>query len=438
MNVKAILVMILVLLLAHCTFAQSGEERVISIDSIFILVERNSTQLKMSETKVETAKQAVSIAGNIRLPSVDIGFSALYLGNGTILDRNFSNSQNAPMPHFGSNFSIEASYLVFAGGAVLNSIAKAELESQIAELAHKKNLSDMRFLVAGYYLDLYKLQNQRRVFLKNIEQTEVLIQQISAKQTEGMALVNDLTRYELMLQNLKLALTEIENNISIINQHLVITLGLPKETAIAADTTIQNRELVPISQEELMQIAVQNRPGLQMAAIYKSITEKQVKLAKANYYPSLAIVAVDNLNGPITIEVPPINKNFNYWYVGFGLKYNLASLYKSSKEVRLAKSSRSTASYAQTLELEYTQTAVFTARTKFLESFEKLRTYEKTFQLARENYTVVNNRYLNDLVLITEMLDASITKLNAELQVVNANLNVIYNHFMLLREIGTL
>ena len=437
MNLKVYLT-IMIALLSSTIFAQMKEGRIISIDSVFALVERNCTLLKISEKNAEKAEQAVSIVKNNLLPSIDINLSALYLGDGTILDRNFSNSQNAPIPHFGNNFSVEASYLVFSGGAVSNSIAKAELESQVANLAYKKNLSDMRFLVAGYYLDLYKLQNQRQVFLKNIEQTELMIKQINAKQNEGMALLNDLNRYKLMLQNLRLDLIEIENNINIINQHLVITLGLPKETNIIVDTTIQNLKLFPYSQEELMNIAQQNRPDLYMSALRTTIAEKQIELAKANYYPSIAIIGANNFNGPITIEVPPINKNFNYWYLGIGLKYNLASLYKSSKDVSLAKTNKNVADYAKTLELENTQIALFAAQTNYLESIEKLHTYETTFQLAKENYTIVNNRYLNDLVLITEMLDASNIKLNAELQVVNANLNIIYNYFKLLREIGKL
>lgn len=437
MNFKAYL-MIVTVFLTQLAFAQQRENRTISLDSLFIFAERNSTQLRMSETTVETAKKAVLVAKNNQLPSIDVNLSGSYLGNATILNRDFTNPQKGIMPHFGNNFSVEASYLIFSGGALSNSIAKAKLEAQVAQLAHKKNLADMRFLVAGYYLDLYKLQNQRKVFVKNIEQTKLLIHQVTAKQKEGMALTNDLTRYELMLQNLKLALIEIDNNMSIINQQLVITLGLPNGTNIIPDSTIQNMSLVATSQETLMKTAEENRPELQAAAINKTIANAQVRLAKASFYPSIALVGANEFVGPITFEVPPINKNLNYWYIGLGVKYNLASLYKSNKEVSVAKSSLNTARYAQKLQLELTQTTVYAAQTRYLESFEKLHTYEKTFQLATENYNIVNNRYLNDLVLITEMLDASNIKLDAELQVVNANLDIIYNHLKLLREIGKL
>ncbi len=426
------------ILVAQNIFSQINNGIVISLDSAFLLVERNSTQLKISQSVSETAQQSVLVVKNSQLPTIDVGVSVLYMGDAAILDRNFSNSFNAPIPHLGNNFSVEASYLVFAGGAVTNAIEKANLEAQVAQLAHNNNISDMRFLVAGQYLDLYNLYNQRKVFLKNIEQTEVIIKQVLAKQKEGMVLSNDLTRYELMLQNLKLSLIEIENNISIINQSLVVTLGLPAETIVLPDTTIQNINLLQQPMSELMQIAEKNRFNLQIAGLQKDIAETEIRLVKANFYPAVAIIGAENLNGPITFEVPPINKNLNYWYVGVGIKYNVASLYSSSSDVRLAKSRRNIANYIYDAESEHAQIAINSAYTKYLESFDKLYAYEKSFQLAKENYAVINNRYLNDLALITEMLDASNMKLNAELQVVNANLNVVYSHLKLLWETGKL
>jgi len=417
-------------------FAQYTKERVIPIDSLFALVEKNSTQLKISETITENARQAVEVAKNSRLPAIDVGLSALYLGDATISDRDFTHIQRAPMPHFGNNFSVEASYLLFAGGAVSNGIEKTRLEAKVAELNHQKNRSGLRLLVTGYYLDLYKQQNQRKVFLKNIEETDVLIRQMRAREKEGMALNNDITRYELMLQNLRVSLIEIENNIGIVNKQLVTTLGLPDETIIKADTTIQLMKPTPSSQEELMLMAAANRPELKSAVLNNRIADRQVTLARSAYYPSVALIAANEFTGPITIEVPPINKNLNYWYLGLGVKYNLASLYKSGKEVRMAKINQTRSQLVQQAEQEKAQTSIYAAQSKFLESFDKLTTYEKSYQLASENYHVINKRYLNGLVLITEMLDASNTRLNAELEVVNARLNIIYSYYRLMYEVG--
>lgn len=75
---------------------------------------------------------------------------------------------------------------------------------------------------------------------------------------------------------------------------------------------------------------------------------------------------------------------------------------------------------------------------RYMNSFELLKTQEKSLQLARENYEVIANRYANDLVLVTDLVDADNLRLAAEVQYVNAQINVIYNYCKLLYESGAL
>lgn len=72
------------------------------------------------------------------------------------------------------------------------------------------------------------------------------------------------------------------------------------------------------------------------------------------------------------------------------------------------------------------------------QSFKQMHTQEKSLTLAQENYNVINNRYLSGLALVTEMIDASNSRLSAELQLVNAQINIIYNYYNLQRAAGTL
>ena len=424
-----------VLLLASQS-AAAQNAKTYSLSEVYELAIAHSTQLKLSQSDVETAQSATRLVRTAMMPSLDVSLSVSYISNGVITDRDFTNVRSIEMPHVGNNFGVEASQVIFAGGAISTSIEKAKLEEQVAQLSYYRNELDICFLVTGYYLDLYKLKNQREVFLKNIEQTEVLIQQVKSKEKEGMALGSDVTRHELMLQNLKLALIEVENSQKIINNQLVVTLGLSAETIITPDASILDLDFSAVTPDNLFQQAAENLPELKSAAIKRTIAEKELRIARADYFPNVAVFAANNFGGPILIEVPTIDKNFNYWYAGVGLKYNIASLYKTNRKVQLAGKVQRMAEYSETLALEHMQVAVHSAYTKFKESFEKLSVYETSSRLADENYRIINNRYLSELVLITEMLDASNTKLNAELQVVNAKLNVIYNYYKLQREIG--
>ena len=157
--------------------------------------------------------------------------------------------------------------------------------------------------------------------------------------------------------------------------------------------------------------------------------EQQEKTAKAEQFPSVALFASEYLDGPITIEVPPIDKNFNYWYVGVGIKYNLSSLFKNNKKVRQAKLNMRKAQEEYSLAQEQIENGVQANYVNFLTSFTDLRTQEKSVELANQNYDVTSNRYKNDLALLTDMLDASNMKLSADLGLVNARINVVYSFY---------
>ena len=297
---------------------------------------------------------------------------------------------------------------------------------------------DIRFLLVGNYLELYQLHNQAEVYKKNIEQTRRLLEDIKAKQQEGLAIKNDITRYELQLKSLELALIQIENSQKIINNQLVTTLGLPQETLIKADTGII-RELPFLSPESQWQTTANtSSPILKQAQLGIQQAEQQEKIAKAEQLPSVALFASEHLDGPITIEVPPIDKNFNYWYIGIGVKFNIASVYKSGKKVRLAKLSTQKSIENEQLLQDNIQTAVKAAHIRFAESFTTYDTRLKSLELADQNYEMIRYRYLNDLALITDMLDASNSKLNAELQVANARIDILYHYYQLKKAAGIL
>lgn len=126
-----------------------------------------------------------------------------------------------------------------------------------------------------------------------------------------------------------------------------------------------------------------------------------------------------------------VNSNFHYWYVGVGINYNISSLYKSNRKLKEARFATQQAHDATKLVQEEIEMAVHAAYTKFVESFDIFNTQKTSVRLATENYQVVNNRYLNDLVLITDMLDATQEKINAELQLENAHAGILFNYFQL-------
>lgn len=167
------------------TYAQERARQVMSIDELFSLADRNSKSLRPYATGIEEAREGIRVAKNARLPEIDASLSFSYLGDGRMMDRDFSNGFNAPMPHYGNNFAIEASQAIYTGGAVSNGIALARLQEENAGLSLEANRDKVRFMLVGYYLDLFKQQNRLQVYEKNIEQTRQVLKRPSCERGRG-------------------------------------------------------------------------------------------------------------------------------------------------------------------------------------------------------------------------------------------------------------
>lgn len=414
------------------------ESHVLTLEQMFALADENSKTLKIEDAAVTEAQQGVKVAKNGYLPDIDISLSASYLGNGCLTDRDFSNGQNIKMPHFGNNFSIQATQLIYGGGAVTNGVAMAKLKEEMASTNREAARSRIRFMLTGFYLDLYKLLNAQKVYDRNIEQAKVVITDTKARNEAGVALQNDVTRYELQLKNLELAQKRISNSIGILNYDLATMLGLSADIQILPDTTLLNQSL-PIQGMAYWQELAQNEAHeVKQSALAVKMGEYGEKLARAERRPTAALVAANHFDGPITIEVPVIDKNFNYWYVGVGMSFKLSSLYKSNKSIRQAQYKTLLNRRRQDDALEQTSLAVQSDYTRYMEAYDEVTTLEKSVQLAKENYRVIENRYRNDIVLVTDMLDASNQLLDAELQLANARINVIFNYYKLKNTSGNL
>ncbi|WP_312762592.1 TolC family protein, partial [Epilithonimonas sp.] len=59
-------------------------------------------------------------------------------------------------------------------------------------------------------------------------------------------------------------------------------------------------------------------------------------------------------------------------------------------------------------------------------------------KLAEENYKITEAKYLNQLAVQTEMIDAQNQKLQSELDYTNGEINVLYQYYNLLKTTGSL
>lgn len=416
----------------------------LDLDAIYRLADEESRVIRVSEASLRAASENVKQAKNALTPHLNVSISGSYIGDATLMSRSFStsgqteiiyaglgpqyiNNGQQPTQHWGNMFSFEASQVIYAGGAILAGIEMAKIGERIAELDVAKSRMEVRFMLTGYYLDLVKLQNQIQVIDRHIELTNKVLDQMRAREAAGVVLRNDLTRYELQLKQLELTRIRLLDAQSIIHHQLTTALHLDGQT-IVPDTLSVNVALAQLEQaasEQLWQSrAAGSHLGIQQAEAAQQLSEQQVKMTRSASIPHIALVAKDDLFGPYTSDLIPVNANVNAWFIGIGLQYDLGSLWHNHRAIRKAKTEREAAQ-------ERVNNGVHAAYTHFLTAFTEVETQEKQVQLADENYALVEKRYNNELALLTDLLDASSMKLQADMSLVNARVGLLYQFYQL-------
>lgn len=418
-------------------YAQNDQKRTLTIEELFTLTQQNHPNLKVLQTDVVIAGQNVAMAKNARLPNLNLGIQGYYLGDALIIDKDFSASSRVDMPHFGNTFSVDATQLVWKGGTVKNEIKEQLLHEELSKLNYQSNEQNIKLLVLGYYLDLYKVVNQENVYLQNIQLAEQRLANINKFYAQGMVTRNDVIRGELQLSNLQLALQVVENNYQILNKELTTALELPESINIMPDGSLLNN--IPSAlQIADYKVLAEDHPAFQMAKKVIDIQETSEKITKAEIIPSLSLFAGNKLARPITTSSPAIDMYTNGWSAGLSLNFSVDALYKSPQKIKKAHFEIDRAIAKADEMQQMIEVAVNTAYIKYDEAITQNKTLKTNKELAEENYRIMNSKYNNQLAILLDLIDASNQKLDAELQFSNSAINIIYAYYKLLKASGYL
>ncbi|OCK52576.1 hypothetical protein BA768_12045 [Chryseobacterium sp. CBo1] len=415
----------------------SQEIKEMTAKDVAELAVENHQQLKVSAQNIDIAKQNINVAKLQKLPVITASMSQFYLGDMVAIDKDFSNSTNITMPHYGSSYGIQATQLIFKGGLVNKSIELAGLREQLSKLDLEKNKQDVKFLVISNYLDVYKMINQQEVFQNNKRLAQERLKNIQKFYQQGMITRNEIIRGELAIKNLDQGILTLKNNRKILNYNLNIALGLNSETEIIPVESLENKES-GIGIDYYFDLAYQSSPSIKSAKTNIDVADKNIEIIKTDKMPTLAGFGGYTLQRPITTRNPVLDMYAGGWQTGISLSYNIDNLFKTKERVKLGEIQKNQATETLTLAQQNISMGVNAAYVKYQESIQQAEILNDAKRLAEENYKITEAKYLNQLAVQAEMIDAQNQKLQSELDYANAEINVLYQYYNLLKSTGTL
>lgn len=399
--------------------ARAQEVRLLPLTEAINLSLQNSGKLKIADAKVEEAVAMLSESRNNRLPDVKASGSYLRLNAPDInLKIKSSSSQSGqestgggtPKVDQAAYAMVNASVPLFAGFRVKYGIESAKYLEQASRLDAEKDKEEVIQNAINAYSNLYKAYKSVALVKENMEREQQRVIDFSNLERNGVMARNDLLKAQLQLSNIELALLDANNNLDITSVNVNLMLGLPITTKLIPDSTDFEIAPIPGTVNYWVDKALINRKDRAALALRIQAAGTAVKASSGEYYPSIALTG-----GYIAANIPNFLTLTNALNVGVGLQYDLASLYKTGAKIDAAKARLHQAEAAEGILADQVRLEIYHAYQNYLVSAKKIEVYRKSVEQANENYRITKNKYDNNLVTTTELLDADVAQLQAKL-----------------------
>lgn len=421
--------------LVGLTSVTAQEKASLSLEEAVQIAWEKSNESALAVAKVNSKQYELQTVKNNQYPEVKLSSQYQYLPTGNInillpQGPNSSGSSKAPAVNQIFFAQTAVSMPIFSGFKIQRSI---DLYTNLyeAESANAvKTKEDVALRVVKYYTNLYKAQKTVKLLDENQKSAQQRVTDFIELETNGIIPKNDLLKAQLQVSNIQLSVDEAKNNQNILNYYLVTLLKLDPNTKI----TITENDLSKFEPRILQsdtELALGNRKDLEAVRLQAKASEENIKIAKSNYYPSVAIVG-----GYALIDIKNALEATNLTNVGVGLSYDLSGLLKNSSTVKMAQSKADEAKHSEEILVDYIKIQVQQAAEDYDLAINQDAVYEQALAQASENYRIVKDKYDNDLSDTNDLLEADVDQLSAQINKAVSKANIIQKYYELLSATG--
>ena len=399
---------------------QAQEKKQLTLDEAINLAVTKSTEATLADTKVITSKFDLDNTKNSQYPDFKVSGQYMRITDPTVKfriplgdssdsgDGGTSSSSSSPKVNQIMFAQASLSVPLFSGFKIQNSIDASEnmYKAQTYNAANTKEQLAMQAIML--YVNLYKAQNSIELIQENLKSANQRVTDFTAMEKNGLMARNDLLKAQLQASNIQITLDDAIKKESTINYQLVTLLKLPEGTKITpSDAYFKNAGGITPSVTESE--AISQRNDLEALRWQQKASEADVKIAKADYYPSLALSA-----GYVALDIQHVVQVYNAVNFGVGISYDLSGIFKNGKKVKAAQSRAEETRQQVELLTDRIKVQVQESLENYNLSLKQNKVYMEAVEQAGENYRIVKDKYDNGLVDTNDLLEADVDQLTAK------------------------
>jgi outer membrane protein len=412
----------------------------ITLSEAVELAKTRNKWVQAAHIEVSAADQDRRDVFKSALPTIQAGASYQRFSDLTLFTEGLGQAitgPRKPTPNAAA-LGVEGLFNIYNGGKQRALENEQTLRSNLAKLNAREQAGTIALQTVGQYLDLVRLNDLRRFTEDQLKRAQSRLANINALYKNQKVTRSDVLRAEVALSNVELALQQNENDLTIVNEQLVILMDVPDSVLIlAADSAgmikPEARSLLP-----LLEASGSLSYSVQRAAENVEMQRARVKIVESANMPSLNFYSAYGLNYPNYLFFPPVDQAYAIGFVGLKAQYSISSVYHNKSKQAAAKLRVKELEIQQEAYRDNVRTQIGAYYIKYQEALTRISVNERSVEQALLNYRIVNTKYLNQLSLLTDLLDADNLYQESRFNLVKAQTDALGIYYHILYSSGNL
>jgi outer membrane protein len=418
--------LLLVLLLTLVVTAYSYAAETLTLDQAITTALNHNPGLKAADSQIEAADAGVLRSTSGFLPKITLSETwsrtdSPLMALGTKLNQQIvtpGDFDPAVLNNPGaiSNYNTKLALVqpIFNGGKEYIGRSQAKLAKEASIQDRDRTKQETIYNVVKAYYGLLLARDYRKVAHQSLETSEANVKLAEARYKAGAVLQSDLLRAKVQLAEVKEMTTRSENGVRLAAAALNFAMGVPQSSEYEISGSLSAQDMKK-DLNELVDEATAKRPDLLAMELNRSNAEKSVSMARADYIPSLNVMAETDWNSDKLA-----GDDGRSWAVMAIVQWNLFDGLVTRSKV---KESLATSSKMRSLE-EQTRSAVQLqvrqAYYNLTASLDRIASSASSVQEAEEGLRIVQKRYETGMTTFVDVLGAENSLIRARTNALQA------------------
>ncbi len=340
-------------------------------------------------------------------------------------------SLNDPEPLSNFRTAITLRQTIFDQLQSYTHVTQARLGQQQADLQKAIVEQQIRFEVIRTYYGVLVAHAKKEVAEEAVKMAESDMKRTRDRFQGGLAVESDLLAAEVQLGEFRQQKIDSEGDMGVVYAALNTVLGLPVDTPLKVTGELTAKRFETGQKEELVRLALLNRPDYARASYGVQLNKEGVRGAKREYLPRLDLMGTYGASGK------DLSSGSSDYTVGVSLSFNLFDSGRSAR-IHKARAAESMAAAEQERLASQIRLEVVRAYQQYVSARDRLAVAGQVIDQATETHRIVQNRYREGLTTITEVLRSETALVRARLNLVAARYDHYVSYASVLLSIGSL